>query len=350
MSECMAIIPARSGSKGVIDKNIRPMDGKPMMAYSISHALASSSIDRVLVTTDSSEYAEIAREYGAEVPFLRPAEISGDHSTDLEAFRHALLWLREHEGDVPETVVHLRPTHPVRDVSDIDQMVEILKTHPELDSVRSVSPVAFTPFKMWFRSEKGVLSQVVDCDLPEPYNQPRQMLPQVYQQNAAIDVVRSTVILEQNSMTGKAIHGYRMHHDFDIDSEEEFLRAEQYLKWQRKSLEGESLRFVVDIDGVIASIVPVSDYSKAGPLTENIRLVNQLYEQGHEIILFTARGYVTGMDWRHVTEQQLQEWAVKYHELHFGKPNADFYIDDKLISLTAIGNFLHLTPPTKEMV
>ena len=105
-----AIIPARSGSKGVKNKNIRLLNGYPMIAYTIAAAKLSENIDRVIVSTDSEQYAEIAQKYGAEVPFLRPAEISGDTSADIEFMQHAINWFYENEGKVPEYWLHLRVT------------------------------------------------------------------------------------------------------------------------------------------------------------------------------------------------------------------------------------------------
>jgi len=111
----LALIPARSGSKSLPHKNVREFAGKPLLAHSIDHALAARTIGRVIVSTDSEHYAAIAREYGAETPFLRPAELATDHATDLVVFQHALAWLREHEDWEPDIVVHLRPTYPRRD-------------------------------------------------------------------------------------------------------------------------------------------------------------------------------------------------------------------------------------------
>ncbi len=92
-------------------------------------------------------------------------------------------------------------------------------------------------------------------------------------------------------------------------------------------------RFVFDIDGVITAPHTSTDYHLAVPNYPMIQVINQLYAKGHEIILFTARGYVTGIDWRSITEQQLAEWGVSYHELHFGKPNADYYVDDRMLDM-----------------
>lgn len=222
--DVLAIIPARSGSKSVIDKNIRMIAGKPMIAYSIEHGLKAECIDRVIVSTDSEKYADIAREYGAEVPFIRPAEYATDTSLDIDVFRHALLFLKENEGYEPELVVQLRPTYPIRRISDIEAMVKYMREHPAVDSMRCIAPAKEVAYKMWFKDDDGMLSPIMK-DIPECYNMPRQQLPKIYYQNACIDVVRSKVILEQNSMSGKKIAGYEMDENFDIDTEEEFKRA-----------------------------------------------------------------------------------------------------------------------------
>ncbi len=229
MPTVLAIIPARSGSKALVDKNIRPVAGKPMLTHSIEHAKASTLITRVIVSTDSSAYAEIAKKAGADVPFLRPAEISQDQSTDLEAFTHALMWLKENEGKIPDIVVQLRPTSPHRSVKDIDAMINILIDHPEVDSVRSIAKAPAPPFKMWFLGKDNLLTPVVKATIKDAHNLPRQMLPQAYLQNACIDVVRSSVILDKKSMTGDTIYGYVMDDDFDIDTKDDLARVEAHL-------------------------------------------------------------------------------------------------------------------------
>lgn len=332
----IAIIPARSGSKSVKDKNIRQMNGMPMMAYSIKHAMESKYIDRVIVSTDSDEYARIAKEYGAEVPFLRPAEISGDKSLDIEVFEHCLKWLKDNEDYSPDYCVHLRPTHPVRISSDIDEMLEILDANEMASAIRSLSPAAQTPYKMWLFEGDSKIKPVAQCEVPEAYNSPRQILPKAYMQNASIDIVKSGTILNEHSMTGRHILGYRMEYDYDIDTEEEFLRAEQHLMLVEAQKSDKKLTVVCDIDGVIAGKTKDNDYNIAFPLTQNIDIINSMHDKGHKIVLFTARGYVTGMDWGEVTKRQMSEWGVKYDELKFGKPNADIYIDDKFYSLNTL--------------
>ena len=247
--DILALIPARSGSKSVPDKNIRIVAGKPMLAWSIGHALGAGSITRVIVSTDSQEYAKIAREYGAEVPFIRPAEFATDTALDIDVFRHALMWLDENEGYRPDIIVQLRPTYPKRRVDDIEAMIQMLIDHPEADSVRSVAPATEIPYKMWVCAQSsgsagahevtsglagpagsivdGNMGQIVPVvkDIPECYNMPRQELPTAYYQNACIDIMRYETIMKKNSMTGDVILGYLMDENYDIDTEDELEKV-----------------------------------------------------------------------------------------------------------------------------
>ncbi len=323
----LALITARSGSKSVVHKNIRKINGKPMMAHSIEHAKASEYINRIIVSTDSEEYAQIAREYGAEIPFIRPAEYATDTALDIDVFEHALGFLKEEENYVPDVVVHLRPTYPFRDPADIDAMIRMMLEDETIDAIRSVKKNEVVPHKMWFMSEDGTLDCIMK-DIPECYNMPRQQLPATYYQNGNVDLLRPRVVTQYHSMTGKNIKGYVMNEMYDVDTEEDFARVSEYMKIRQGGQQ-----FVFDIDGVIAMKREDLDYGEAGPNDKMIRIVNQLYDWGNKIVLFTARGYVTGIDWRPVTEKQMKEWGVKYHELHMGKPNADYYVDDKMLSL-----------------
>ncbi len=323
----LAVIPARSGSKSVPHKNIRLINGKPMLSYSIEHAKQSKLINRIILSTDSEEYAAIGREYGAEVPFLRPKEYAQDHSLDVEAFFHCLSFLRSNEGYEADIVVQLRPTYPIRDAGDIDSMIKILMENPSLDSVRSIAPANEIPYKMWHKQENGIITPVMK-DIRECYNMPRQQLPKVYYQNACIDVIRGYVILQEYSMSGRNIYGYEMSRNYDIDTEEEFKKAEEFIK-----ITSGNKRFVFDIDGVVARLQKDNDYALAEPDMQMIELINRLYDMGNSIVLHTARGYVTGIDWSQVTKQQMARWGLKYHELHFGKPNADYYVDDRMLDI-----------------
>lgn len=327
----LAIIPARSGSKSVADKNIRLINGKPLLAYSIDHAKASKYINRIILSTDSEKYAKIGESYGAEIPFIRPSEFATDTALDIDVFKHALTFLWENEEYCPDIVVQLRPTYPIRCPKDIDNMIEMLMNNPMADSVRCIAPSKEIAYKMWRKADDGRIEPLL-CDIREAYNMPRQALPKIYYQNACIDVIRASVITEKNSMSGSHILGYEMSHNFDIDTEKDFNDASLYIKLK----EANDNKFVFDIDGVVAKFNESLDYTSSVPNEEMINIINGLYDMGNYIILFTARGYKTGVDWGEITENQLARWGVKYHELKFGKPDATFYIDDKMLDMNTL--------------
>jgi len=327
----LCLIPARQGSKSIPHKNLAPFLGKPLLVHAIEQALGTTSIERVIVSTDSEDYAAIARDAGAEVPFLRPSEISGDLSPDIDVFQHALRWLAQHERYVPEICVHLRTTYPVRRPQEIDEAISLLMGDPSADSVRSVSLSPHTPFKMWYKDDSGYLSPVITGPTGGTHSLPRQALPPVYLQNASVDVIRTRVI-EQGSMTGSRVLAFEMPHMFDIDDLQDMAVAAQVASL----LSGRPLTLCVDIDGVLATLVGDLDYGRCSPNTEVIDAINVMAEAGHRIILHTARGSSTGRDWRQVTESQLKQWGVRYHELFFGKPAADLYIDDRLVPAKAM--------------
>lgn len=326
----LAIIPARSGSKSVKDKNIRLMNGKPLLVYSIEHAIGSSYINRIIVSTDSEKYADIAKKAGAEVPFLRPHELAKDDTLDYDVFEHLLNTLKRTENYLPDIVVQLRPTYPIRSIKEIDNMIEIILGDTSVDSVRCIAPAKEIAYKMWRESKDGTIVPLLN-DIKEAYNMPRQQLPQIYYQNACVDVIRTSTILEMRSMSGKKIVGYKMHFNFDIDTEEDFARAEKFLK-----LRAGGNRFVFDIDGVVAKYDVSLKYDKVLSNEKIIEAINYLYDCGNKITLFTSRENKEGFDWEKVTVDQINAWGLKYHELKFGKPPADFYLDDKMLDISEL--------------
>lgn len=216
--EILAIIPARGGSKGVPRKNIKLLAGEPLIAHTIREARKSRYITRTVVSTEDEEIASVARELGAELPFMRPPELAADDVLDLPVFQHCLHWLRENQGYAPDIVVHLRPTAPLRTVFHIDKAIELFLASPGTDSVRSVSPASEQPLKMW-RVKDGHLIPYIPADvygLEEAYNMPRQKLPPAYIHNGAVDVIKTEVIAERNSMTGDVIRALVMDTDDSV--------------------------------------------------------------------------------------------------------------------------------------
>jgi N-acylneuraminate cytidylyltransferase len=232
VTEVLALIPARGGSKSVPRKNIRPLAGRPLIAYSIAAGLASDTVTRLVVSTDDEEIAAISRSFGAQVPFLRPPALSQDDTPDLPVFHHALEWLAENEGYQPEILVQLRPTSPFRRVWHIDQAVYRLLERPEADAVRTVCIPFQNPFKMWRIGQDGFMHPLVDLGIQEPYNLPRQSLPEVYWQTGYVDVVWADTILSKNSMTGERILPLVIDPGewIDIDSPDDWRRAERLLE------------------------------------------------------------------------------------------------------------------------
>jgi N-acylneuraminate cytidylyltransferase len=214
----IAIIPARSGSKGIINKNIHLLSGQPVLAYSIKAALKSSLIDRVIVSTDSQEYADIALTYGAEVPFLRPKEISEDAATDLEFFNHTLDWFRDNEGHIPEYFIHLRPTTPLRFPQTIDKAIkQFIESGSEYTALRSchlMSESSYKTFEIENQKLKGLCNNGFDI---EDLNFGRQSYPRTYDCNGYVDIVRSELIQKKNILHGDRVFAYVTEKAYEID-------------------------------------------------------------------------------------------------------------------------------------
>jgi N-acylneuraminate cytidylyltransferase len=228
MAEVVAIIPARSGSKGVVDKNIKLLAGHPLIAYSIAAAQLANEINRIIVSTDSIEYASIAREYGAEVPFLRPLEISGDRSGDYEWVKHLLDWMAENEDHVPKYLVHLRPTTPLREPKHIDAAIELMRQNNNATSLRSVHEMSETAYKTVEIDRdylKCICSGSFDLDAT---NQPRQVFPKTYIANGYVDIYKSSYVVKNKKILGNKVIAYVTPRIFEVDTLEDF----DYLEYQ----------------------------------------------------------------------------------------------------------------------
>lgn len=219
MTEILALIPARGGSKGIPRKNIRSFAGYPLIAWSIAAAKQAACVTRIIVSTDDEEIAAVAREYGAETPFLRPVEFAQDQTTDLPVFEHALQWLEANENYHPEVVIQLRPTSPIRPRDCVDSAVNILLEHVDADCVRGVVPAGQNPHKMWrFAGEGQPMKPLLEVEgIAEPYNAPRQILPPVYWQTGHIDAIRVSTIREKHSLTGDVIYPLMLDPRYTVD-------------------------------------------------------------------------------------------------------------------------------------
>lgn len=224
----LALIPARGGSRGIKRKNLVPLAGHPLVSHSVRHALACPWIERTVVSTDDEEIREVAVLAGAEVPFLRPAELSGDLVLDLPVFHHALEYLKGLDGYTPDLVVHLRPTAPYRKPGWIEAAIDLLRNRPEADSVRSVSAPSQHPYRIFRLDATGFLDPLMKHEHPAPHTLRRQDLPGMYYYNCVIDVTRTRTILEKRSMTGDRIYPFIMDAEevVDIDTPRDLKVAE----------------------------------------------------------------------------------------------------------------------------
>ena len=228
-----SIIPARGGSKGVPRKNIKLLGGYPLIAYAICASKLTKAIKRTIVSTDSEEFADIARRYGAEVPFLRPEEISQDTSTDLEVTLHMIGWFRDNEEGIPEYIVHLRPTTPFRDPIEISRAINSIMNSLNSTSLRSVHELAEPPQKEMQLDKTGFLTGFFPDDpRPEYYNLPRQFFPKAYHPNGYVDIVRPDFVCKNNAYFGPRALGFITAMAIEVDRPEDFdyleYRLEKY--------------------------------------------------------------------------------------------------------------------------
>lgn len=229
----LALIPARGGSKGIKRKNIKPLNGKPLISYSIEEALKSRYITRIVVSTDDDEIARVAKQCGVEVPFMRPKDLAEDHIPDFPVIEHALLWFDKRDWKA-DYVVFLRPTNIFRTIDDIDRAIEKM-LGSDFDSIRGISKAVYPPYWM-----KRVVGEKLIPFIETGYEGTRrQELPEVYQGNGTVEVIKRETILKKKSMYGENI-GFVIMDDIatvDIDTELDFKMAECLYPWWQKTIQ-----------------------------------------------------------------------------------------------------------------
>ena len=223
-----AIIPARSGSKGLPNKNDKLLAGKPLLAYSIAAANLAENIRRTIVSTDSQHYANIARKYGAEVPFLRPAEISGDFSSDYEFVIHALNWMKENEGYQPKYLVNLRPTTPLREPRYIDDAIKRIIQDDSATALRSVHEMSESTYKTFEIKEDYLNCVFTGSRDVEAAGRPRQEYKKTYEGNGYVDIIKSCYVTENYKVYGDRVIAYVTPRVYEADTFEDF----DYLEYQ----------------------------------------------------------------------------------------------------------------------
>jgi len=230
MSERIAVIPARGGSKGLPGKNVKSMAGKPMMAWTIEAALASTGFARVIVSTDDQEIAAVGRHYGAETPFLRPAEFGTDSASVVDVVLHAVEWLESQEGFSPSQIMLLQPTSPLRTSEDIRSVLTLFSER-QPESVVSVVPMQHPPHWLKSINEQGELVPWFEGNLPDR----RQSVGELYMPNGAIYMIAMDVLRKQHTFYPGCTLAYVMppERSIDVDSAWEFYLAQLILMDQR---------------------------------------------------------------------------------------------------------------------
>lgn len=226
MSNVVALIPARAGSKGVPHKNIKKLGGHPLIEWSIQACLKSKLIDRVIVSTDAQEYADLAIGLGAEVPFLRPQEISGDRSTDYDFVLHALNWLSLNSNE-PDLLIHIRPTTPYRNPGLIDEAIKIFTSEPRATALRSVHEMSESAYKTFEIAKTGQLKRLgADSTELDAANNARQQFPATYQANGYVDVLSTRFIRSHGLIHGNWVIPFVTPSVVEVDTPEDFEHLE----------------------------------------------------------------------------------------------------------------------------
>ena len=230
-ASCVALIPARSGSKRVAAKNVRLLGGHPMLAYTIAAARESGVFESVIVSTDSEDIAAIARQYGAETPFLRPAEFSGDTSPDIEWLEYTLAMLAS-RGRTWDSFSLLRPTSPFRTAATIRRAWALFMSQDGVDSLRAVEKCAQHPGKMWILRGHRMFPLLPFGPETQPWHStPYQALPVVYVQNASLEIAWTRVVRETRSIAGDVLVPFltEAYEGFDINDAYDWMVAERLL-------------------------------------------------------------------------------------------------------------------------
>lgn len=227
-SKIVCLIPARKNSKGIKNKNLLSLNGHPLIAYSILASKSSSQIKRTIVSTDSNLIGKIATSYGAEVPFLRPASASEDGSTDYDVIKHFLNWIKKYEKELPDYIVYLRPTTPIRETKNIDLAIKHIKDSKDATALRSVHKMSETSYKNLRIKNKYLMNLCSDSYDMDLANLPRQEYETTYSANGYIDIFIPSFIEKHKSLLGDKVVSFVTHQVAELDVPQDI----DYLKYQ----------------------------------------------------------------------------------------------------------------------
>jgi len=312
----VAFIPIRKGSKSIPDKNIKDLCGKPLF-YWVTKAAYSSGVDKVVLSTDSHEYADLAIKFFPDIEIhSRSEEVSTDEATTESVMLEYIEFSGLSDDDV---FILLQATSPLTISEDIKGALSKYRKKEFSSLLSVVESKRFT----WAQNDSGEFE-------PQNYNpqsRPRrqEFFPE-YIENGAIYINSiGNIKKDKCRLSGPSYGSYVMSEDtyVEIDEPSDWELVESKIKSKAK---GRTI--YIDIDETICNSKS-KHYSDATPIREAIAKANELYDSGYTIVYWTARGTVTGIDWTDVTKFQLERWGAKYHELKMGKPAYDLFIDDK---------------------
>jgi len=330
MKKITIIIPARKGSKSIKNKNRVLLNGIPLVEYSIIIAKLCKYAESIILTSNDKIILDIGRNYNIDV-IERPEYLATDTAKSIDVIKHVI-----ENRYVADNIMLLEPTSPIRTLDDLYEGIEIY-FNEDLNCLYSMSEITDICFAHVKKINEG--GTVIDAFVEEIEGAPRQFYDdeKYYFRDGVFYLFKKRTIIEENTIYGAKSKAYITKHEIaDINNLDDLLKAERLIKqkeyhfYQRNNLTDNII--YIDIDDTICSTPKDKDYSKAMPIKENIEKANKLFGEGNIIIYWTARGSVTGIDWRDITEKQLKKWKVKYHELKFGKPNFHILIDDRVLN------------------
>jgi CMP-N-acetylneuraminic acid synthetase len=220
-----ALVTARSGSKGIPDKNLKQIGNHSLLEWSIKSALKSNQVTKVFLSTDSAEYAKLGESFGASVPFLRPKELASDTAIDYDVIKHFLSEIKE----IPDAIVHIRPTTPLREPQIINNAVmKFFELKESITSLRSIHEMSESAYKSFEVSDQGFLKTLASVGDGEKANLPRQAFPKTYQANGYVDVLNPKFILNEHKLHGDKIFAFKTPVVTEVDS----LSDLEYLNWE----------------------------------------------------------------------------------------------------------------------
>jgi len=338
MPKFLGLIPCRSGSKRVKNKNQLTFLSQSLIQRTYDLANKSEFIDNIILSTDSQDYLNSIKKTNKFIDIGLRSEINSlDFSTDQDFIKEVVEKL-EKKNIFFEYIIHLRPTYPALTTDKIDEAAIYFLNNPRATSLKSVEKLSLLKEKCLQEDEKDSkrLINLYGKNDNSLSSLPSQKCTNLFAQTAAIDIYK-VQITKTGSLWGDYCLKFELgqynadiDYYFDIPSA---YSALDYLEIEKKIINNKPIEISFDIDGVIFSRTLKQNYVEVEPNYWVIKFINFLFEKGCKIIIFTARGSKTGKDWKKITIAQLKKYSVSYSELVFGKPGSDFYVDDKSISL-----------------